>query len=75
MHNRILNLVGADRLPIVDPFAEILALENLLQGDAAVQPDDLFKRHRSKPIAIANGFGAGRIENLEGLLAVTFRIG
>ena len=67
--------MGADRLPIVDPFAEILALENLLQGDAAVQPDDLFKRHRSKPIAIANRFGADRIENLEGLLAVTFRIG
>ncbi len=67
--------MGADRLLIVDPLAEIFALEHLLQRNTAVQSDDLFKRHRSKPIAVANRFGAGRIENLEGLLAVTFRIG
>src|SRR5437879_2911054 len=63
-----------NRLLIVDPAAEILALQHLLKRDTAVEPNHIFVRHRAKPIAIADRFGPGRIENFECLLAVGLRV-
>src|SRR4029077_9326846 len=44
-------------------------------SNAAVQAEDIFKRHRAEPIAIANRFSPGRIENLKRLLAIRRSIG
>src|SRR4029453_6372391 len=71
LHDRILNFVCADGLVVVNPGTEVLALQHLLQRNSTVQADDVFERHRSKPVAIANGLRARRIQNLERLLAVS----
>ena len=63
--------MGTNRLLIIDPSPEILALQHLLQRHTAIQANDVFERHRSKPVTIADGFGARRIQNLECLLTVT----
>src|SRR5438046_10546522 len=62
------------RLLIIDPSPEILSLQHLLQRHTAIQANDVFERHRSKPVTIADGFGARRIQNLEWLLTVTWGI-
>ncbi len=66
--------MGPDRLLLVDASPEIFALQHLLQRHPAVQSNDVFKRHRPEPIAIANRFGARRIENLERLLPIAYSI-
>ena len=74
LHNRILNFVRTDRLLQSDARFEILALQQLLQRDATVQTHHFGKRHRRKPFAVKNRARAFRVENLESLLAVTFRV-
>src|SRR4029453_10612456 len=74
LHDRILNFVCADGLLVVNPGPEILALQHLLQRNSTVQANDVFERHRSKPVAIANGLRACRIKNLECLLTIAFGI-
>src|SRR4030095_14484318 len=74
LHDRILNFVCPDGLLFVNPGPEILALQHLLQRDSTVQANDVFERHRSKPVAIANGLRACRIKNLECLLTIAFGI-
>ena len=59
---------------VIDPRLEIFALQHLLQRHPTVESNDIFKRHGSKPVAIANGFCPRRIENLKCLLAVSRRI-
>ena len=70
LHDRILNFVGANRLLLLDPLAKIVALEHLLERHPAVEANDVFETHLSKPIAIENSFGSRRIENLKCLLAI-----
>src|SRR2546421_101636 len=45
-----------------------------LQCHSAVETNYIFKRHASKPNAVANDFCSRRIENFESLLAVSRRI-
>src|SRR5207245_8642388 len=70
LHDRILNFVGANRLLLLDPLAKIVALEHLLERHPAVEANDVFETHLSKPIAIKNSFGSRRVENLKCLLVV-----
>ena len=75
LHDRILNLVGMDRLLMVDAGAEIFALEHLLQRDATVQSNHIFVIHFAEPLAVEDGFSARRIEYFKRLLAIGLGIG
>ena len=66
--------MSANRLLVVDPCLEIFALQHLLQRHSAVEANYIFKRHASKPIAVANDFCSHRIENLKSLFVVSRRI-
>src|SRR6266536_1701004 len=70
LHDRILNFVGTDGLLVLNPVPEILTLQHLLQRNPTVQANDVFERHRSKPVAIANNLRGRRIKNLERLLTI-----
>src|SRR6266403_1520200 len=70
LHDRILNFVRMDGLVVVDSVPEIFALQHLLQRYAAVEANNVFERHRSKPVAVANRFRPCRVKNLECLLTV-----
>ena len=67
--------MSVDRLLFLEAFAEILALQHLLQGDATVETNDFLVAHLAKPIAVENNLGAAGIENLEGLLAIGLGVG
>ena len=62
--------MGANRLGFVDALPEILTLQHLLQGDAAVQPDHVGEGHLLEPIAIEDDPGSLFIKHLESLLLV-----
>ena len=70
LHDRILNLMRVNRMLLVDARAEILALQHLLQGDEAVEPDHLLEFHLREPVAVVDDLCPRRIEDLEGLFAV-----
>src|SRR2546430_350488 len=59
---------------IIEPGTKIFALQQLLQCDAAIKADDIFKTHGPEPITVADNLGALRIENFECLFAVGLRV-
>src|SRR5204862_6479080 len=70
----MLNFMGADRVLFFDSRFEIFALQQLLQSDAAIQTDDVFERHGTKPVTVADRFCALGIKNLKRLLAISRRV-
>src|SRR5437762_10028919 len=66
--------MGADRVLFFDSRFEIVALQQLLQSDAAIQTDDVFERHGTKPVTVADRFCAPGIKNLKRLLAISRRV-
>ena len=74
LHDRVLNLMGAHRKSLVDPLAKILTLKHLLEGHTAVEPHDILEAHCLKPFAVEANGGLLRIEDLECLLLVSFRM-
>jgi hypothetical protein len=61
-------------LLVIDPRFEIFALQHLLQRHPTIESNNVFKRHGSKPVAIADRFRPRRIENFKSLLPVSHRI-
>ena len=74
MHDWILDFVRVDGVLIVDACLEIFALQHLLQRHTAVEANDIFERHRPKPVAVADCLRTCGIENLERLFPVGFGI-
>lgn len=70
LHDRVLEFVGADGERIFHSIAEVLALEHLLESDAAIEADDFFVSHFAKPIAVEDDFGFFFIEDFESLFLV-----
>ena len=64
-----------DGLLIVNARPEIFALQHLLQRHATVETNDIFERHRPKPVTVANSLRPSRIEDFECLLTVGGGIG
>ena len=75
LHDRVLHLVGPDRLGFVHPLAEIFPLQHLLQGDPAVQANDIGEGHFFEPLAIEDNLGLRPVQHLESLLLVGLGIG
>ena len=75
LHDRILDFMGMNGLLPIDSLTKIFALEHLLQGDAAVEPDHFFVSHLAEPIPIEDDLGAAGIEDLESLLAIGLGVG
>ena len=57
LHDGVLEFVEADFLAGVDAVAEVLALEHLLEGDAAVELEDFLEGHFSEPVAVVDDLG------------------
>src|SRR5437667_10431727 len=74
LHDWILNFVSANRLLVIDSRLEDSSLQHLLHCDPAIESNNIFKRHGSKPVAVTDGFCSLRIENLKSLLAISRRI-
>ena len=65
----------ADFLAGIEPVAEILALEHLLEGDPGVEPQDFLIGHLAEPIPVVHNLGLRFVQNLERLIGVGRGIG
>ena len=74
LHNRVLQLVQAHRLLLVETRPKILALEHLLEGHPRIEFHHLLKGHHLKPLAVEDRAGALRVEDFIGLLLEGARI-
>ena len=63
------------RRRVLEARLEILALHDLLERDAAVEPDDLLVVHHLEPFAVEDDLRAGGVEHLERLPLVTLGVG
>ena len=68
LHQRVEELGERDRLVRREPLREVVALEQLGDGERAGEPDDLGVRERPEPLAVVPDLGALPVEDAEGLL-------
>ena len=61
-------------MPGGDPLGEVVALEELGDGQRAGEPDDVGERQLGQPFAVVAHLGPFFIEDLERLLEVRLRV-
>jgi hypothetical protein len=74
LNDGVLDFVKTHGITSVDAISEVLAMEHLLEGHAAVETDDVNERHFGEPVPVEDDLGFFAVENFEGLFPEGFCI-
>ena len=70
LHQRVERLVQVDGVAVLPALAEVLAGQELLQGEVRGQPDQLGEVELREPVGVVRDRACRAVEDLEGLLGV-----
>src|SRR5438093_5773169 len=74
LHQRIEELVDADRLALREPDVEVVALQHSGEGDSRREPEDVHEAHGLEPVAVPAHLGLRLVDDLEELIEIGLRV-